>query len=286
MDDLTQPKMQQSGLTCGNCGAAVAPEDVICPSCGALLAAYRAPAGSSNDTSSPLTIPESETSRPAATTSAATGSAPPPVASSIPVSSPGTPEPGNTPSPAVTASPRSTDPIGDALREAKRAGEPSPVDSARQEVVDTIDRQVRGRSSLADDVTAASASGVTFESATPSPATTPSNPVATGTPTAARERPKRPDLAPRPPVTPDPAPLPSINQEPDRPAGASGWRLGQVIPFVFIAVIILSRLSSSSARVGFPLVLFLAIFLLYGLLKSAQRTGRKTTDMPRDRRKR
>ena len=68
--------------------------------------------------------------------------------------------------------------------------------------------------------------------------------------------------------------------------GASGWRLGQVIPFVFIAVIILSRLSSSSARVGFPLILFLAIFLLYGLLKSAQRTGRKTTDMPRDRRKR
>jgi len=186
----------------------------------------------------------------------------------------------------VTASPRSTDPIGDALREVKREGEPSPGDSARQEVVDTIDRQARGRSSFADEVTAASASGVTFESGTPSPVRAPSHSAAAGTPAAARERPKRPDLAPRPPAVPDPAPLPPTNQEPDQPAGIPGWRLGQVIPFVFIAVIILSQLSSSSARVGFPLVLFLAIFLLYGLLKSAQRTGRKTTDMPRDRRKR
>lgn len=286
MDDLTQPKMQQSGLTCGNCGAAVVPEDVICPSCGALLAAYRAPAGSSSDTSPPLTIPGSEVAWPETTTSAITDSAPPRVTSSIPVSPwPQEPVPGNSPSPAAIASPRSTDPIGDALCEAKREGMPSPATSARQDVVDAIARHARNRSSFADDVSAVPASGVTFESAIPSPVRAPSSSVAIDTTTMARERPSRQNLAPPPPAKPGPVPLLPINQEPDRPAGIPGWRVGQVVPFVIIAVIILSRLSSSSARVGFPLILLLAIFLLFVLLKSAQRTARKTTHMPRDRRR-
>lgn len=36
-----------SGTTCGNCGAAVAATDVICPACDVLLAAYQAPTGAS-----------------------------------------------------------------------------------------------------------------------------------------------------------------------------------------------------------------------------------------------
>jgi hypothetical protein len=65
---------EQRTRTCGSCGNVVGPSDTLCPTCGALLAAYEAPAGSTENESTsapPITskadTPPSATDQPPST---------------------------------------------------------------------------------------------------------------------------------------------------------------------------------------------------------------------------
>jgi hypothetical protein len=98
MDSSTAIPNHGSALSshCGSCGEVHAPNAIICPACGALLAAYRSPPG--------VTGPIS-----------ARASAPPP---------------GGTPNAPPVSQPRTLSPIGDALRESHRVWLGLPPDDA------------------------------------------------------------------------------------------------------------------------------------------------------------
>ena len=132
------PEAPTSTLTCGNCGAAVTPDAVMCPACGVLLAAYQVAGGSgpsdplpaAQATAEPPVVKPPETSE--------TGVTPSPYATpgiADPVIPPETSETGATPSadampsftmPAFSTppdhTPRSQSPIGDALRTSSESG--------------------------------------------------------------------------------------------------------------------------------------------------------------------
>lgn len=58
----TPPVEPQATLTCGNCGVEVRASDVMCPSCGGLLAAYKSYADSTTQTTALADAPTADTS--------------------------------------------------------------------------------------------------------------------------------------------------------------------------------------------------------------------------------
>jgi len=116
MPPTDQPGSPSPALTCGNCGKPVAATEVICPSCGVLLAAYQAPAGAAAAVT-PVSFPTYEPPSPPVTaTEPDAANAPPQVSSPAVDPSPAPP------APPPTHAPRSQSPIGDALRRSAETG--------------------------------------------------------------------------------------------------------------------------------------------------------------------
>lgn len=304
MPSSDQPSIAEApALTCGNCGVPVRVADITCPSCGVLLAAYRAPAGATGNEAI-ATAP----AQPAGDTSA-THDVAIPAMSSPPPPTTLEPTPGSPPErPAPPRhQPRSQSPIGDALRRSREASATGPDSLGSAELADELARMATSDSALAREVEAELAGAkVTFDGdaavietdqvdLTHTPEGTPV--VATHAPATESTSRSESTVVARPqPVRPAaraiPAPGDSTMETTATPVtAAAGQRpaTGQFdpstvlrwIPFILIGCVMLGvgrSLPGFGGVIGFALV----IGLVYLLVKVAAASSRKTTSMPRD----
>ncbi len=289
-----------SRVTCGNCGSQVDAGDVLCPSCGALIAAYQAPAESAVESPS--------AAEPASSVAEAPPTDAPRPGSFLDQRVPLAPEPEHVA--LALPEPASISPAAENVSEARDAPIPasplhvsapriffppaSPAPAARPGLFSSPQTPPgpgsRGFPSGADTPEAATAQ---FKPAT---ATAPVSVTAPATIIHPVPRPKQ-----DPPVSlpASVTPRPSLNERFDRPAKPewtgnpqrpfampkfSGGQLGKIAPFAIIAFIILANVPGLMGLLGLLLVLGIAGAFLYAVLKAAHGTRRKTTDMPRGQR--
>ncbi|MGI8406701.1 MAG: hypothetical protein ACR2OE_18390 [Thermomicrobiales bacterium] len=294
MPDLT--KISSTHLTCGNCGADIEAGDVLCASCGALLAAYQAPSGSST-TSAAITT-TAETSIPASP------------GASAPVSPVDTGQHDLYPAPASPAQPEITTtapaadakPVASATNPGSSPPAQTPTTATATAPTTSAPRVIfpasgaRSVSEPAGTISSTSASSLS-QTHPPPQRSTPRD----------REQPRSNGDLPEASKVPQPRPQPprpvrqpviANNESPELPASSfpqrepvppvrlprfSGRQLGQVVPFVLIALVIITRVPRMMALLGLLAVVGVAALFLYSLLKVTRGTRRRTTDMPHDR---
>lgn len=300
----------RSGETCGNCGAPIDAEEVLCPSCGALIAAYRVPAGSEIESSQgseqapygaepaaaggfardglfdePLTsLPEREPEVPSEPDSFLLAADP--ASDAWSALNPGTMSGVSAPrtyfpaaSPTHVAQPSSFNALQSTVGPGASVFPANPARSARSASQDTL----AGASGLARQTPVVPAmAAVTMPVVAPDP------------------RPKQETQASRPAsATPLPASSSrrSSNEwlhEAAKPVWSGNLRLrsamprlspgqlGKIAPFAIIAFIILANVPGLMVLTSLLLVLGIAGVFVYAVLKAAHGTRRRTTDMPRD----
>lgn len=296
----------RSGETCGNCGASIDAEEVLCPSCGALIAAYRAPAGSE------IESPQGSGQAPyGAEPAAADG-----VARDGLVDEPLTSMP--EPEPEVPSEPDSFLPAADPASDTASASDPgttsgvsapriyfpaaSPTHVAPPSSFNALQSTAGPGASVfpanparpARQDTLAGASGLSRQTPVVRAMAAVTMPVVAPDP-----RPKQEPQASRPaPATPLLAS--SSRRSPNerlheaaRPVWSGNLRLpsamprlspgqlGKIAPFAIIAFIILANVPGLMILASLLLVLGIAGVFVYAVLKAARGTRRKTTDMPR-----
>ena len=276
-------------LTCGNCGAVVEAEDVLCAACGALLAAYQVPSGSSASSAATTTIDTSVPGSDGASTS-----------SSISSINPG--RHGVYPAPASPVQPEITTTAPSApAADAELVANATSLENSSQASMPTT-------AALRIIFPAPSARPVP-DPERPIPSTSASTPVqslhpaplVTQTPQEKRRsNGALPDASRQPPLASQPVrqPVSTTNEAaesdpntyprresapPVRLPRFSGRRLGQIVPFALIALVIITRVPGMTALLGLLAVIGVAGIFLYGVLKATRGTRRRTTDMPYDR---
>lgn len=289
LPDLTE--ISPTHLTCGNCGADVGSGDVLCASCGALLAAYQAPSGSSA-TSAATTSTTTETSMLAsdgASTSASTS-----------ISSVNTGQRDLYPAPASPARPEITTTMpplpGEGAKPVARATNPG--NSAPAPTTTTTPSAPRVIFPAPGARSVSEPEGAISPTSASSPAQLQPPPQRSAP--RDRDQSRSNSAVPEDSRTPQPVRQPVItnNEPPELPANGlprrelvppvrlprfSGRQLGQVVPFALIALVIITRVRGMTALLGLLAVVGIAGLFLYGVLRVTRGTRRRTTDMPHDR---
>lgn len=317
---ITAPDLPDGASRCGNCGGTVSRDDVVCPACGVLLAAYRAPDGA--------TVGTRAATRPVASPAPETDAL-----SAMPDPMPASPPPPAVPSLSATPrhTPRSMSPIGDALNRMRRAETTIGTMSdglASMDAADELATMATSDSELSRQIDAQlSGAKATFDGATPAitsdpdAAPTPSAPATVPVPAAARGNASQPAATAR--TASQPAPVTratgeraaqaaaierirlareeqrmrdaTVSGTPSAPMGTierlenrASWRerdLGKIIsvaPFILILIFILVGFNRVMALVGIAFAIGAGLLLVIVLLNLTSRTGRKTGDMPKD----
>lgn len=310
---ITAPDLPENANRCGNCGGAISGNDVVCPACGVLLAAYRAPDGATVGTRAatrPVTSPAPETD----------------ALSAMPDPMPASPPPPAVPSLAATPrhTPRSMSPIGDALNRARQAettigtasdgvasedaaDELATMANPDSELSRQIDAQLSGAKAMFDGATPAITSDPDEAPTHAAPATVPVPAAARGnaSQTAATARPasqpapvtratgessaqaaaiERIRLAREEQRLRDAAVERVRTQHPRRGVAQVGvpTKVLRAAPFILIAMVMLLRFDRLMVLFGILFAIGAGLLLLVVLLNLTSRTGRKTGDMPRD----
>jgi len=255
---------------CGNCGGAVAGADVVCPHCDALLAAYEAPAGATSGTAAAV-LPVDASAPPA------------PAPASGPVAS------------ETTEIPAVESPIATAVAETREAAEsaaPEPTAPAADEPWPLSSEPTPETVDLTE-LPAPSAATIPA----PAPSTTPS-PVRE----ALADTKRKMDIPPAPKPTPGPRPTPvPVEAQPVpesvrrmREQRRDAWTTkapekkatsrfdGASLIVIGFAIFIFLRVAGSNAFFGTVLTLGAVALVIWFVMRLANATGRKTTDMPRD----
>lgn len=299
---ITVPDLPENANRCGNCGGAISGNDVVCPACGVLLAAYRAPDGA--------TVGTRAATRPVASPAPETDAL-----SAMPDPMPASPPPPAVPSPSATPrhTPRSMSPIGDALNRTRRAETTIGTASdgvASEAAADELATMATSDSELSRQIDAQlSGAKATFDGATPAitsdpdAAPTPSAPATVPGPAAARGNASQSAAAAR--TASQPAQAAAIErirlareeqrlrdaavervrtQHPRRGGAQVGvpTKVLRAAPFILILIFILLGFNRVMALVGIAFTIGAGLLLVVVLLNLTSRTGRKTGDMPRD----
>jgi hypothetical protein len=299
----------RSDETCGNCGAPIDAEEVLCPSCGALIAAYRAPSGSEIESpqgsgqapcgvepavaggfardglfDEPLTsLPEREPEVPAEPDSFLPGADP--ASDTASASDPGTMSGVSAPrtcfpaaSPTHVAPPSSFNALQSTAGPGASVFPANPARPARPASQDTL----VGASGLSRQTPVVPAmAAVTMPVVAPDPRPKQE-------PQASRAAPATPLLArsswrsPNERLHEAAKPVWSVNlRQPSAMPRLSPGQLGKIAPFAIIAFIVLANVPGLMILVGLLLVLGIAGVFVCAVLKAAHGTRRRTTDMPR-----
>lgn len=261
---------------CGNCGGVVGATDITCPHCDALLAAYEAPQGATAGTAAAVTPVDAPT---------------PPAAPSTVADLPPVETPETTASPIATAVaatkaaaeqeeaepsgkgpdegwPLSSEPVSEALTEtvdltdlpnAAPEGLPTPTPSAAPSPV---------RETLAKTKAKVDTPPVTRVAPTPSPRSTPERGKAEPMPASAQRMRDRQERW--------------TTKAPETKGTSKSRSDGASMIVIIFAIFIFMRVAGSNAFFGTLLTLGVVALVIWFVMRLANATGRKTTDMPRD----
>ncbi len=294
----------RSDEMCGNCGAPIDAEEVLCPSCGVLIAAYRVPAGSE------IESPQGSEQAPYGAEPAAADGVARDGLFDKPLASMPDPEP------EVPSEPDSFLPAADPESDAWSALNPGTMSGvsaprtyfpaassthvAPPSSFNALQSTAGPRSSVfpanpANQDTLVGASGLSRPTLVVPAMAAVTMPVVAPDP-----RPKQEPQASRP-ASATPLPASSSRRSPNerlheaaKPVWSGNLRLpsamprlspgqlGKIAPFAIIAFIILVNVPGLMVLVSLLLVLGIASVFVYAVLKAAHGTRRRTTDMPRD----
>ena len=256
---------------CGSCGQRVGTGDITCPHCDALLAAYEPPTGATIGTAAATTPVEAMSPLVSPSPAAGPPATEEPIGAGVPTTA-DVPAPGVAPEPIATADlSRQPSPVATALKETKAAVEatPQPASDAERRAVAAVEAQARAA-----------------QPAAPTQEPRPARPLE-------RPTPRRPKVQTAPPAGPEVVPE-AARRKGDQPPGTTearspartrpGQGYGWLI--VAMAVFIFMRTAGSTAFFGTLLTLGAIALVIWLVVRLTHATGRKTTRMPRDDRRR